>query len=331
MKLTKKLILSLVLGITSSLSAHTVVAQEKFPQENIRFIVPYAPGGPLDTVARLLGEKVQKASGQTVIVENKAGAGGNIGISTMLKEKPNGYTLAMGAVATMAINPWIYSKIPFDASKDFAPILLVADVPNVLVINKEFAQAEKIDSVQKLIDYIKANPGKLNYASGGTGSAGHLAGELLKAKLGLDMVHAPFQGANPAKLSLLANQTQLMFDNLASAKTLIDDGKVVALAVSTHKRSPFLPNLPTLEEQGVKDFDIGTWFGIVAPAGTPEDVINTLNQLYADAMNDPAVKKQLETMGSAVKAGTAAEFAEFAKKELAKYKEVVKTANAKID
>lgn len=328
MKLSKKILFSLILGLFSI--STSALAEDTFPKDNIRFIVPYAPGGPLDTVARLLGEKIQKNTGQAVIIENKAGAGGNIGIKTMLKEKADGYTLAMGAVATMAINPWIYSKIPFDASKDFAPVLLVADVPNVLIINKDFAQAQHIDSFQQLIQYIKAHPGELNYASGGTGSAGHLAGELLKAKLGIDMVHAPFQGASPAKLSLLANQTQLMFDNLASAKTLIDDGKVIALAVSTHHRSPFLPNLPTLEEEGIKDFDIGTWFGIIAPAGTPETVINTLNQLYAAAMDDPAVQKQLETMGSAVKPGSAADFTAFAKKELAKYKEIVNTAHAKI-
>lgn len=327
---TKKFILSLLMGL-SVLGTNTAIAQEDFPKDNIRFIVPYAAGGPLDSVARLLGEKVQATLGKSVIVENKAGAGGNIGISTMLKEKADGHTLAMGAVATMAINPWIYSSIPFDASKDFAPILLVSNVPNVLIVNKEFAEKEHIDSAKALFDYIKANPGKLNYASGGNGSAGHLAGELLKAKLGLDAVHVPFQGANPAKLSLLANQTQFMFDNLASAKTLIDSGEVKALAVSTHQRSNFLPDVATLEELGVKDFDIGTWFGIVAPAGTPATVVEKLNKVYADAMRDPAVKKQLNTMGSDIEPGTAAEFKAFAEKELAKYKDIVKTANAKIN
>lgn len=329
MKLTHK-ILAATTAALFSITAPTVAA-ETFPQENIRFIVPYAPGGPLDTVARLLGEKVEKTLGKTVVVENKAGAGGNIGMNTMLQEKADGHTLAMGAVATMAINPWIYKEIPFDASKDFAPVILLSDVPNVLIINKEFAEAEKINTAQDLFNYIKANPGKLNYASGGNGSAGHLAGELLKAKLGLDMVHAPFQGANPAKLALLANQTQVMFDNLASAKTLIDDNKVKALAVSTSKRSSFLPDLATLEELGVKGFDIGTWFGVVAPAGTPEAAINKLNEAYAAAMSDEAVQKQLKSMGSDLKPSSAADFKAFAERELAKYKEIVETAKAKIE
>lgn len=328
MKFTRKLLLAATTALFTLSSP--VLAEEAFPKNPIRFIVPYAAGGPLDNVARLLGEKVEKSLGQPVVVENKAGAGGNIGMSTMAKEKADGYTLAMGAVATMAINPWVYENIPFDASKDFAPVILVSDVPNVLVINKEFADVEKINTAQELFNYIKANPGKLNYASGGNGSAGHLAGELLKVKLGLDMVHAPFQGANPAKLALLSNQTQLMFDNLASAKTLIDSDKVKALAVSTSKRSPFLPDLATLEELGVKDFDIGTWFGVVAPAHTPEVVINKLNKAYADAMNDEAVKKQLQAMGSNVKPGSAADFKAFAERELNKYKAIVEAAKAKI-
>lgn len=328
MKFTRKLLLAATTALFTLSSP--VLAEEAFPKNPIRFIVPYAAGGPLDNVARLLGEKVEKSLGQPVVVENKAGAGGNIGMSTMAKEKADGYTLAMGAVATMAINPWVYENIPFDASKDFAPVILVSDVPNILVINKEFADVEKINTAQELFNYIKANPGKLNYASGGNGSAGHLAGELLKVKLGLDMVHAPFQGANPAKLSLLSNQTQLMFDNLASAKTLIDSDKVKALAVSTSKRSPFLPDLATLEELGVKDFDIGTWFGVVAPANTPEVVINKLNKAYADAMNDEAVKKQLQAMGSNVKPGSAADFKAFAERELNKYKAIVEAAKAKI-
>lgn len=329
MKFMHKLFLASTIALFTL--SNPAIASETFPQQPIRFIVPYAAGGPLDNVARLLGEKVEKTLGQPVVVENKAGAGGNIGISTMLKEKADGHTLAMGAVATMAINPWVYSNMPFDASKDFAPVILVSDVPNVLVINKEFAETEKITTAQGLFDYIKANPGKLNYASGGNGSAGHLAGELLKAKLGLEMVHAPFQGANPAKLALLANQAQVMFDNLASAKSLIEADKVKALAVSTNKRSAFLPDLATLEELGVKDFDIGTWFGIVAPAGTPDAVINKLNEAYAAAMNDDSVKKQLQSMGSDVKPASAAEFKAFAERELDKYKTIVETAKAKIE
>ena len=231
----------------------------------------------------------------------------------------------------MAINPWLYSNIPFDASKDIAPVLLVSNVPNVLVLNKEFADANNINDLPGLFEYMKANPGKLNYASGGNGSAGHLAGELLKNKLVVSMVHVPYQGANPAKLSLLANETQLMFDNLASAQTLIESGKVKALAVTTAKRSKFLPDVSTLQEAGVDDFDIGTWFGIVAPAGTPEPIITKLNAVYTQAMKDPKVQEQLRAMGSDLEPGSAQDFAEFAKKEYDKYKEIVELSNARID
>ncbi|ETD72440.1 ABC transporter substrate-binding protein [Pelistega indica] len=325
-----KKIVSLLALCLSCVTTTNSLAQNNYPHDNIHFVVPYAAGGPLDTVARLLGEKVQADLGQPVIVENKAGAGGNVGMSYMLKQKADGYTLAMGAVATMAINPWLYSNIPFDASKDFAPVILLSDVPNVLIINKEFADKEKINSAKDLFDYIKANPGKLTYASGGAGSAGHIAGELLKNKLHLEIVHAPFQGANPAKLSLLANQTQIMFDNLASAQSLIADGKVKALAVTTAKRSNFLPEVATMQELGVDGFDIGTWFGVVAPAGTPKDVIETLNKAYAKAMIDESVKKQLNTMGSDLTPSSAADFKAFAEKEYAKYKTIIEVSNIKI-
>lgn len=334
MKLRKTLGLALALSASFLLNpaAQAAEAVENYPSKPVQFIVPYAPGGPLDAVARLLSDNIPESEfGQRIFVDNKAGAGGNIGMDTMLRAGKDGYTIAMGAVATMAINPWLYSKIPFDASKDFAPVLLVSNVPNVLIINQEFADANKITDFASLIDYIRANPGKPNYASGGNGSAGHLAGELLKNKLALGMMHIPYQGANPAKLSLIANDTQLMFDNLASAQTLIESGKVKALAVTTAERSKFLPEVSTLQEVGVTDFDIGTWFGIVAPAGTPEPIISKLNAVYSKAMKDPKVQEQLRAMGSDLEPGTAEDFAAFAKKEYDKYKEIVELSNARID
>ena len=334
MKLRKTFSLALALSASFLLNpaVQATEAVENYPSKPVQFIVPYAPGGPLDAAARLLSDKVQETDfGQRIFVDNKAGAGGNIGIDTMIRSGKDGYTIAMGAVATMAINPWLYSNIPFDASKDIAPVLLVSNVPNVLVLNKEFADANNINDLPGLFEYMKANPGKLNYASGGNGSAGHLAGELLKNKLVVSMVHVPYQGANPAKLSLLANETQLMFDNLASAQTLIESGKVKALAVTTAKRSKFLPDVSTLQEAGVDDFDIGTWFGIVAPAGTPEPIITKLNAVYTQAMKDPKVQEQLRAMGSDLEPGSAQDFAEFAKKEYDKYKEIVELSNARID
>lgn len=336
MKLTRRLVLKSVGALMASglLASSASMAQDavaSYPSKPINFVVPYAAGGPLDTIARLLGEKVQTELKQTVIVENKAGAGGNIGANVVAKAQPDGYSLVMGAVAIQAINPWLYKNIPFDPIKDFSPVILVSSVPNVLIVNKDFAEQNNINTLQELLDYAKANTGKLNYASGGSGSAGHLAGELMKARTGIDAVHVPYGGANPAKLSLLSNQTQFMFDNLASSLPLINEGQVKALAVTTKTATPFLPDTPTMEAAGIKDFDIGTWFGIFATGGTPDGIINKLNAAYSNAMNDPAVLKQLQTMGSNTKPGTAQEFADFVKSEHTKYKEIVEISGATIN
>ncbi|NLY64158.1 MAG: tripartite tricarboxylate transporter substrate binding protein [Alcaligenaceae bacterium] len=318
-------------GLLASSGAMAQDAVASYPSKPINFVVPYAAGGPLDTIARLLGEKVQTELKQTVIVENKAGAGGNIGANVVARAQPDGYSLVMGAVAIQAINPWLYKNIPFDPIKDFSPVILVSSVPNVLIVNKDFAGQNNINTLQDLLDYAKANTGKLNYASGGSGSAGHLAGELMKARTGIDAVHVPYGGANPAKLSLLSNQTQFMFDNLASSLPLINEGQVKALAVTTKTATPFLPDTPTMEAAGIEDFDIGTWFGIFTTGGTPDGIINKLNAAYSNAMNDPAVLKQLQTMGSNTKPGTAQEFADFVKSEHTKYKEIVEISGATIN
>ncbi len=302
-----------------------------YPSKPLKFVVPYPPGGPLDTMARLLAEKAKTTLGQQVIVENKPGAGGNIGADAVAKASPDGYTLVMGAVATHAINPWLYSSIPYDPVKDFAPVMLVASVPNVLIINKDFAAQNKINSVADLIAYGKKNPGKLNYASGGNGSAGHLAGELLKARTKLDAVHVPYQGAAPAQLALLSGQTQFMFDNQAAAAGLIKDDKVKALAVTTGKRSVVLKELPTMEESGVKPFDIGTWFGVFTTGGTPASVVDKLHRAYSAAMADPEVVKRLETMGSNAAQMTPGQFADLVKQEREKYREIVELSGAKVN
>ena len=302
-----------------------------YPTKPLKFVVPYPPGGPLDTMARLLAEKAKTSLGQQVVVENKPGAGGNIGADVAAKASPDGYTLVMGAVATHAINPWLYSSIPYDPIKDFAPVMLVASVPNVLIINKDFAAQNKINSVADLIAYGKNNPGKLNYGSGGNGSAGHLAGELLKARTKLDAVHVPYQGASPAQLALLSGQTQFMFDNQAAAAGLIKDDKVKALAVTTGKRSVVLTDLPTMEESGVKPFDIGTWFGVFTTGGTPAPVVDKLHKAYAAALSDPEVVKRLQTMGSNAVSMTPAQFADMVKQEREKYREIVQLSGAKVN
>ncbi len=319
---------ALVACITLS-AAPTPAAAEEFPSKPITFIVPYAAGGPLDGMARLLAEKARPELG-TIIVENRPGAGGNIGASIAAKAKPDGYTLVMGAVAINAINPWLYEKLPFDPIKDFEPVTLVASVPNVLILNNEFANSNGIKSVSDLVAYAKKNPDQLNFASGGNGSAGHLAGELLNVRSGIKTVHVPYAGAAPAKLALLGGQVNFMFDNLASAASLIKDGKVKALAVTTLERSSAFADLPTMEQAGIGNFDLGTWFGVFATGGTPKPVIDKLNAAYVKALQDPAVRKNLLTMGSDAKPTTPEAFAELVKHDLAKYKEIVKASGAKL-
>jgi tripartite-type tricarboxylate transporter receptor subunit TctC len=322
------IVCAMVLGAGMTTTAQ---AQAQWPSKPIRFVVPYPPGGPLDTIARVLADKVKVSLGQPVVVENKPGAGGNIGVDLIAKAQPDGYTLVMGAVATHAINPWLFSKIPYDAVKDFAPVALVASVPNVLVVNKEFAGKNNIRTMADLVAYAKANPGKLNYGSGGSGSAGHLAGELLGARAQVKIVHIPYQGAAPAKLALLSGQSDFMFDNLASAAPLIKDGKVVALAVTTTARSAMLPDVPTVEQAGIKPFDIGTWFGVFATAGTPAPVLAKLHAVYAQALVDPEIAKRLAEMGSNAKPLSPAQFADMIKQELDKYKDLVKLSGAQVN
>ncbi|MCD0502850.1 Bug family tripartite tricarboxylate transporter substrate binding protein [Bordetella petrii] len=302
-----------------------------FPTKPLRFVVPYPPGGPLDSTARLLAEKVRESLGQPIIVENRSGAGGNIGADLVAKAAPDGYTLGMGAVATHAINPWLFANLPYDPIKDFEPVTIVAAVPNVLVMNVEFAQKNNINSVADLIDYAKKNPGRLNYGSGGNGSAGHLAGELLKARAGIDAVHVPYQGASPAQLALLGGQSDFMFDNLAASAPLIKDGKVKALAVTTLKRSSLLADVPTMDESGVKGFDLGTWFGVFTTGGVPADVVAKLNKAYADAMGQPDVRQRLLAMGSEAQPMSAEAFAKFVKNEKDKYQEIVKLSGASLN
>jgi tripartite-type tricarboxylate transporter receptor subunit TctC len=241
----------------------------------IRLIVPYAPGGPIDVTARMMAEGVRNTLG-TVIIENKPGAGGNIGLDMLAKAAPDGMTIGIAAVATNAINPWLYSKMPFNAATDFAPITQMLRVPNVLVMNAETAKRLNINNVADLIKYAKANPAKLNYASGGNGSAGHLAGEIFKARAGVFALHIPYNGGNPAQLALQGGQVDFNFDNLATAAAGIKSGKLKALAVTTLARSNALPDLPALSET-LKGFEIDTWWGLVAPAGTPKDVIAKLH------------------------------------------------------
>ncbi|MFN3415924.1 MAG: Bug family tripartite tricarboxylate transporter substrate binding protein [Caldimonas sp.] len=295
----------------------------------VRLVVPYPAGGPLDTIARALADKAKDSLG-AVIVENRAGAGGNLGADHVAKAAPDGHTLVMGAVATHAINPWLYARIPYDPIRDFAPITLVARVPNVLVMNVETTQRLKINSVADLIAYARANPGRLNYGSGGNGSAGHLAGEMFKAQARVSMVHIPYAGAAPAQLGLLAGQVDLNFDNLAAASANIRAGRLKALAVTTAQRSSMMPELPTIAESGLPGFAIDTWFGLFAPGGTPADVVQRLNDVFVKALQDPDVKARFAQLMAEPSPTTPAQFGAFVKAELAKYEKVVKASGASL-
>ncbi|MBP3439564.1 MAG: tripartite tricarboxylate transporter substrate binding protein [Sutterella sp.] len=296
----------------------------------IRIVVPYPPGGPLDVSARTISEAVTATLGN-VIVDNRPGAGGGVGMGYVKRQPGDGYTLVVGAVATHAINPHLYKKLPYDAKKDFKPVTLIAHVPNVLVITPDFQKKTGIKSVRDLVAYAKANPGKLNYASGGNGSAGHMAGEWLKNSEKIDMVHVPFAGAAAARLSVLAGQTDLIFDNLASCTANIQAGKLIPLAVTTKVRTPALPDVPTMEEAGIANFDISTWYGLFVPAATPDDVVNGLNKAIVEALNSPAVKERLAKLGGMASPTTPAEFGKLVDAESAKYAKLVKLSGAKVD
>ena len=300
-----------------------------WPVKPIRFIVPYPPGGSLDQVARALADKMKDGLGQPVLVENRPGAGGNTGADHVAKSPPDGYSIVMGAVATHAINPALYAKMPYDAVKDFAPVTLVASTPNVLIVPPQ----SPIKSAKELIDTARKNPGKLNFGSGSNGSTGHLAGELMKQQTGTFIVHIPYAGGNPALLALMAGHTDLMFDNLANASAQIKAGKVRALAVTTAKRSAFAPELPTMAESDarLKDFDLDTWFGIMAPAGIPKDALDKLHAAIVKAMVTPELKALFTRMGAEPGGNTPAEFAAFIERERAKYTRIVKLSGAKVD
>src|SRR5256885_2549893 len=315
-------------GLFVALMACASNAQSQaYPSKPIRFVVPYPAGGPLDTVARLLGQKVSESVHQPVIVENKAGAGGNIGADAVAKSPPDGYTILMGAVATHAINPALYASIPYDPVRDFIPVTQIAATPNVLVVNPSLP----VKSVRDFVAYAKANPGKLNFGSGSTGSAGHLAGELFKSMAGVEMTHVPYKGAAPAMQALIAGDVQLMFDNLASSLGQIRAGNVRALAVTTARRSALAPDLPTIAESGLPEFDIGTWFGIFVPAATPRDVVDKLHTEFTRALAERDVRDTMLKLGAEPVGSRPEEFADYIRAEAQKYARIIKASGAKAD
>lgn len=299
----------------------------------VRLVVPYPPGGPLDLAARALADTMRISLG-AVVVENRSGAGGNLGADSVAKAAPDGQTLLIGAVATHAINPSLYPRMPYDAERDFTPISLIALVPNVLVLNNEFAERESIASVGDFIKVLARRPGALQFASGGNGSAGHLAGELFKQQTGTFAVHIPYRGAGPAQLALLSGEVQFMFDNLASAAPRIREGRIRALGLTTLKPAAAMPEiapLATLEPRALKDFDISTWYGLFAPAAMPGDITDRIHAALMQAMQSDRFAQTMRQQAAAAAPMRPAEFAAFVRSEAVKYRELVARSGATID
>lgn len=314
----------IALATTALLSA-PVLAQDKVT----RIVVPFAAGGPIDVTARMLAEAVKGSLG-TVIVENRPGAGGNIGMGAVAKAAPDGLTLGIATTASHGINPWLFKQLPYDPVKDFAPVTQMLRVPNVLVVNADTAKRLNINTLADLIKHAKAHPAELNYGSGGNGSAGHLAGELFKQQAGVFALHIPYNGANPAQLGLLSGQVDYNFDNLAAAAANIRAGKLKALAVTTAQRSTLMPDVPTLAET-LPGFQIDTWWGLVAPAGTPAETVRKLSAAFNAALNTPEVKTRFATLMAEPAPSTPEAFAAFLAQERSRYERVVKLSGAKVD
>jgi tripartite-type tricarboxylate transporter receptor subunit TctC len=323
-----RFLVSLALAVAAPLAA-----AQAWPLKPVRLIVPYPPGGPVDISARLLAAKLQESLGQPFIAENRPGAGGNIGVDLAAKSPPDGYTLVMSAIATLAINPSLYGSLPYDPLKDLRHVTLLVQVPNVLVVANDLPAK----NVQELIALARQRPGKLDFGSGSTGSTGHLAGEMFKMMTGTFMVHIPYKGSAPALADLMGGRIHLMFDNLASSLPSIKSGKVRALAVTTKARSSFLPDLPTLDESGqsiagLRGFDMTTWWGVSAAAKTPPAVVERLSGAILKAMDSAELKERLHGMGSETPTiRTPEQFASFVASELKTYTELVKRSGAKAD
>jgi tripartite-type tricarboxylate transporter receptor subunit TctC len=331
-KKNRRLALALIAGSAHFLIASSSLAQSGWPNKPVRIVVPFAPGGTTDILARAVAPELSKAFGQQFVVDNRAGAGGNVGADIVAKSAGDGYTLLMGTVGTHGINKALYAKLPYDPQKDFVPITLVAAVPNVMEMNADKAKALGINNVADFIKYAKANPGKLNMASSGNGTSIHLAGELFKSMTGTFMTHIPYRGSGPALLDMVAGNMDVMFDNLPSSMAQIKAGKLKALAVTSAQRSAALPDVPTVEEAGnLKGFEASSWFGLLAPAGTPADVVNRIQQEVAKALNTPAIKEKLLAQGAIPSGNTPAEFAKLIDAEHKKWAQVVKNSGAKVD
>ncbi len=316
----------IVVAMLVAASMQPLLAQD-YPAKTIRLIVPYPPGGTADMLARTIGQKMADRLGQQVIIDNRPGAGGNIGADLVAKAAPDGYTILMGTVATHAINPNLYANMPFDAAKDFAPVVLVATLPNLLVVNPSVLAK----NVKELIALAKSKPGELAFASAGNGTSQHLSGELFKKMTGVDMIHIPYKGSAPAVTDLIGGQVQLMFDNIPSSLPQVRAGKLRALAVTGPRRSPVLPDLPTLSEAGLPGFSITSWFALYAPAGTPAKILLRLNKEADKAIASKELRLQWMDQGIEPAGGTSDQLSEFRRIEAPKWEKIIKESGARVE
>jgi tripartite-type tricarboxylate transporter receptor subunit TctC len=321
-----KIIATAGLALLGTAGGLPAVAQQ-YPAKAIRFVIPYPPGGGSDTIARPLAQKLTESLGQQVIVDNRGGAGGNVGMELVAKAPPDGYTIVMALTAQLAVNPALYRKIPYDPVRDFEPVTLLGSGVYILVVHPSLPAK----SVKELIALAKARPGEITYASSGSGSGGHLAGELLKMEGGVDLTHVPYKGGGPALIALLAGEVQVLFATQAASAQHIRSGRIRALGVSTARRSPTMPELPTLAEAGLPDYDSGVWYAILAPAGTPQGIVARLNAEFLKALKQPDYRALLEKSAIEPIGSTPDELGRFIKSELAKYAKVVKDANIRVD
>ena len=323
----RKIVRCAWLAAALALAAGACSAQVAFPEKPVRFVVGFTPGGPSDIIARALGQKLGDAWRRQIVIENRPGAGGNIAAEAVAKSAPDGYTWLLGNNSILATNQHLYRSLAYDPVKDFAPVALVAIQPNLLVVNPGLPAT----SVRELIALAKSKPGRLNYASSGSGAAAHLAGELFKAMTGVDMVHVPYKGAQPALTDVIAGQAQLMFATSASVIPYIKAGRLRALAVTTAQRSASIPELPTVAEAGVPGFEAITWHGVVVPAATAAALVERLNREIVAALGERDLRERLESLGAEVAAGTPREFAEYIAREIPKWAKVVKDSGARAE
>ena len=316
---------SLIASALPELVTRTALAQEKYPSKAITLICPYAAGGNADQRSRQFGKFLSAALGQPVIVDNKAGAGGNIGTEIVARAKPDGYVIGMGNFAPLAVNPTMFKKMNFDPAKDLTPIALIEKGPLMLTVPMD----SPLKSVKDVIATAKAKPGQLTFASGGLGGSHHLSGEMFKSLAGIFMTHIPYKGGAPATTDLLGGQVDMMFEQMYSAVPNVRTGKLRALAVTSAKRSPLFPDVPTMAESGVAGFEVQNWQGFVAPAGTPREIIKLLNEITNKAFADPQIKEQMLGQGNELGGGTPEQFDAFIKSEAAKWGKLVNSAGIK--